>query len=275
MPSRSTAISAIPKRADELAALLHELSLHDDASELRHFVEVCRRSLRVRTWLFGRFALEPKTQQKFRTFLRDGSAPADGLWSPVLEKEVTSRPPLAPGARDFGGLPESAIWALIKRYQAGRINVMTFLLVRVWLQVAAADRSAPPALWRATLDHWAAIVGDAEGLLARDLLKAIAFFHERPNGLAGGVDIESEDSWKIHVLLYILDHPQPCYRVGDLFDHLPARFRRVRRSGNPYVDRREIRKFCEKHGIRRDRRAGQRPQSNSESFSAQRHPRKR
>jgi hypothetical protein len=251
----------MPERADELAALLHELSLHDDASELRHFVEVCRCSLRVRTWLFGRFAQEPATQQKFRTFLRDPSIPPDGLWSPVLEKEVASRPAAAAVVGEFGGMSESAIWALIKLFQAGQIDVMTFLLVRVWLQLAAANRSAPPALWRATLDHWAVIVGDAEGRLVRDLANAIAFFHERPAGLAGGVDAESADSWKVHVLLYILDHPRPFYRVGDLFDQLPAKFRQIRRNGNPWVERREIRIFCEKHGIRRDQRAGTRPQS--------------
>ena len=250
----------MPERADELAALLHELSLHDDASELRHFTEVCRRSLRVRTWLFGRFAQEPETQQKFRAFLRDSSVPVDGLWSSVLGREVASKPPPAPAvAGEFGGLSESAIWALIKLYQAGQLDVMTFLLVRVWRQIAAADRSPPPALWRATLNHWAAIVGDAEGRLARDLAKAVDFFHERPDGLGGGVDVESEASWKVHVLLYILDHPQPCYRVGELHDHLPAKFRRMRRNGNPWVARQEIRKFCEKHGIRRDQRAGQRP----------------
>jgi hypothetical protein len=266
----------MPERADELAALLHELSLHDDASELRHFAELCRRSLRVRTWLFGRFAQEPETQQKFRAFLRDPSVPPDGLWSPVLEKEVASRPPSSSAVvGEFGGLSESGIWALIKLYQAGRIDVMTFLLVRVWLQIAAAKRSAPPALWRATLEHWAVIVGDAEGRLVRDLAKAIAFFQERPAGLAGGVDAESADSWKIYLLLYILDHPQPSYRVGDLLEKLPAKFRRKRRNGNPWLDRREIRLFCEKHGIRRDRRAGKRPQSNSKSFSAQRSPRKR
>ena len=84
----------MPEKADELAALLHELSLHDDASELRHFVELCRSSLRVRIWLFSRFAKEPATQAKFRAFLRDPGSSPDGLWSPVLEREVTSTRPL-------------------------------------------------------------------------------------------------------------------------------------------------------------------------------------
>ena len=80
-----------------------------------------------------------------------------------MEKEVVSRPTAAAVVGEFGGLSESAIWALIKLFQAGQIDVMTFMLVRIWLQLATANRSAPPALWRSTLDHWAEIVGDAEG----------------------------------------------------------------------------------------------------------------
>lgn len=259
MPSSRKAIRPVPQRADELAALLHELSLHDDASELRHFAEVCRSSPRVRTWLFGRFAAESETQEKFRAFLRNGATVPDGLWSPVLANEVASNPPAVPATDGpYGGLSEAAIWALIKQYQAGRINVMTFLLVRVWRQLAAANRKPPPAVWRATLEHWAAIVAGSDGALIRDLTHAVAFFDDQPVGVVAGAE---GDSWKIHVLLYVLDHPQPAYRVGDLFDHLPEKFRRVRRNGNPYVERREIRKFCEKHGIRRDQRAGRRPQS--------------
>lgn len=256
--SRKTS-SRAPERADELAALLHELSLHDDASELRHFAEVCRASPRVRAWLFGRFAMEPETQEKFRAFLRDPVKAPDGLWSAVLQREVASKPPPVPSNDGpFGGLSESAVWALIKHYQAGRINVMTFMLVRVWRQLAAADRHPPPAVWRATLEHWAAIVGDGDGRLLRDLMHAVAFFNDRPVG----VDVnEDAESWKIHVLLHILDNPQSSYRVGELFDSLPEKFRRVRRNGNSFVERREIRKFCEKHGIRRDQRAGRRPQS--------------
>jgi hypothetical protein len=37
MPAPKKSVSPLPEKADELAALLHELSLHDDASELRRF----------------------------------------------------------------------------------------------------------------------------------------------------------------------------------------------------------------------------------------------
>lgn len=258
MASSRKSVTPLPEHADELAALLHELSLHDDASELRHFAEVCRRSLRVRTWLFGRFATEPATQAKFRAFLRDPSILPDGIWSPLLESEVASRSPEVPAENGpYGGLSEAAVWALLKQYQAGRINILTFLLVRVWRQLAEAGRPAPPALWQATLDHWAALINDPSGRRLRDLKRAVRFFEARPEEISGTTGA-SPESWKVHVLLHILDHPQPHYRVGDLYDALPERFRRIRRNGNPFVDRREVRRFCEMHGIRRDQRAGRR-----------------
>jgi hypothetical protein len=39
MPSPKKSVSPLPGKADELASLLHELSLHDGASELRRFCE--------------------------------------------------------------------------------------------------------------------------------------------------------------------------------------------------------------------------------------------
>ena len=257
MPARKKDRSSAQARTTALAALLHELSLHDDASELRQFVELCRSSLRVRVWLFTRFAQEPETQQKFRAFLKDPVSAPPGIWSPMLQAEVTSVPPRKAATNGrHGGLSAAAIWALIRQYQTKGVDVMTFLLVPVWRQMAAEKRRVPPALWRATLDHWAAIVGDGNGELARELMRAVAFFDERPSGLPNRSAIESVDSWRIHVLLHILDHPQPSYRVGELFAHLPKQFRRLRSNGNPFVALREIRKFCELHGIRRDQRAG-------------------
>lgn len=251
----------VAPRADKLAALLHELRLHDDASELRHFAEVCRSSLRVRTWLFSRFAREPETQAAFRAFLKNPARTANGLWSPVLSREVDSAPERI-NEGPFGGLSEAAIWSLIQQLQVGRIDIMTFILVRIWRQLAAQSRPAPAALWRATLEHWREIVSSPDDRAARDLARAVAFFADQPANAQIG-----DDSWKVHILLYILDHPQPSYRVGELFDGLPAKFRRTRANGNAFVEKREVRKFCEQHGVRRDTRAG-RPRRSKANSSA-------
>lgn len=248
----------------KVSSLLHELRLHDDASEVRLFIDLCRTSLRVRTWLFSRFAREPKTQTAFRAFLRDPARPANELWSAALTREVLS----APERNDdgpFGGLSESAIWRLIQQLQAGRIDIMAFILVRMWRQLAVENRAPPAALWRATLEHWHGIASAPDDRAARDVARAVAFFADKsPDAPV------SDESWKVHVLLYILDHPRPRYRVGELFDNLPAKFRRTRANGNSFVERRELRKFCEQNGIRRDQRAGRPNRSFSRSSVGQR-----
>jgi hypothetical protein len=43
--------------------LMRELTLPDDAADLWALADLCRRSLRVRSWLFGRFAKEPALSQ--------------------------------------------------------------------------------------------------------------------------------------------------------------------------------------------------------------------
>lgn len=233
----------------KLTALLHELRLHDDAAELRQLAELCRRSLRVRTWLFSRFAREPVTQDVFRAFLKDPSSSTAGLWSRVLAAEVASRPdPAAPGP--YGGLSETALWALLHELQAGGIDVRAFVLVRLWRKLADGDRLPPPALWRVTLEYWRDIATARDAGPARQVAQAVKFFAEAEDG--GPVD----DNWKLHLLLHILDHPQPSYRTRDLIAALPAKYRRLRANGNPFVDPREVRKFCHAHGIARDVRAG-------------------
>lgn len=242
------------ERAARVAALLHEVSLHDDASELRHFAELCRTSLRVRVWLFSRFAAEKEIQRKFRAFLRDPDGPIEGLWSEPLEQEVRSQPPSTmPSGGPHGGLSAAEVVALIQRERVSRTDVMSLLLVRMWRNFVRTNRPAPPALWRATLDHWAAIVADGEGRLAHNLAEAVRFFDD-------DVSSSPEGSWKLHLLFHVLDHPKSCYRVSELIECLPERFRRERPDGSLYVEPRLVRIFCSEHGIRRDKRAG-RPHS--------------
>ena len=56
------------------------------------------------------------------------------------------------------------------------------------------------------------------------------------------------DWWKLQLLLHILRHPQESYRTRELHAHLVALGLRV--------DTKEIRRFCTRHGIRRDMRGG-------------------
>ena len=245
----------LPNEA-EFAALLDELGRPDDAAELRHLVELCRRSTRVRAWLFGRFANERDTQAAFRQLLngRDENA---SPWSAGLSRHM--RPRLTPTADSrgrHGGLTEAQILALIKHYQSDKMDVVTFLLVRCWQRFWGSDEmNAPVALWSPTLRHWAAINRDASGRLAHQLVMTLRFFHESAGQATGETDFGFPNTWKIHVLVHILDHPQPRYRVGELRAHLPPKY------GN--VQRKEVRQFCKLHGIERDVNPGERPGTRS------------
>jgi hypothetical protein len=141
------------------------------------------------------------------------------------------------------------ILALIKGYQAGSLDVMAFVLIRLWRRLAGPGRlEAPFALQAATARYWAALASDRSGRMARDLAAVLQFFQERSGRVIGEADFGHASTWKIHLLVYLLDHPRRRYRLGELHDSLPAKYR--------HVDRRELRDFCQRHGIRRDPRAG-------------------
>jgi hypothetical protein len=141
------------------------------------------------------------------------------------------------------------ILALIKGYQAGSLDVMAFVLVRLWRRFASSGRRELPfALQAATARYWAALAGDRSGRMGRDLAGVLQFFQERSGRVIGEADFGHASTWKIHLLVYLLDHPRPRYKLGELHDSLPAKYR--------HVDRRELRDFCQRHGIRRDPRSG-------------------
>jgi hypothetical protein len=141
------------------------------------------------------------------------------------------------------------ILALIKGYQAGSLDVMAFVLVRLWRRFAnAGSREIPFVLQAATMRYWATLASDRSGRIARDLADVLMFCRERAGRVIGEADFGHASTWKIHLLVYLLDHPRPRYKLGELHHSLPAKYR--------HVDRRELRDFCQLHGIRRDQRAG-------------------
>ena len=247
------------RNESEFAALLEELRRPDDAAELRHLVELCQRSTRVRAWLFGRFANERDTQAAFRRLLNGtgGNDPDASPWSLSLSRHMRLQSaPAGEGADRHGGLTEAQVLALIKHYQSDKMDLVTFLLVRCWQRFWGSDGMiAPVALWQPTLRHWAAIARDSSGRLARQLATTLRFFHERTGQPIGEADFGFPNAWKIHVLVYVLDHPQSCYRVGELRAHLPAKYAQVQRK--------EVRRFCKLHGIERDVNPGERPGTRS------------
>ena len=235
--------------------LLRELTLPDDGADLWSLADLCRRSLRVRAWLFGRFAREPAAQAAFRLFLSDPGPLHPPPWRCPLAHAIW---PISGGIH--GGLSEMEVLALIKGYQAGSLDVLAFVLVRLWRRFLGSGRKEVPfALQAATARYWAALASDRTGRMGRDLANVLQFFRERSGRAIGEADFGHAGTWKIHLLVYLLDHPRPRYKLGELHDSLPAKYR--------HVDRRELRDFCQRHGIRRDQRAGRPPVVHSQPRS--------
>ena len=69
--------------------------------------------------------------------------------------------------------------------------------------------------------------------------------HEDPND-------GFSDWWKLQLFLYMLSRPKPAYRTREFRSYLAAQ--RID------VSPKDLRRFCARHGIRRDMRAG-RPQT--------------
>jgi hypothetical protein len=108
------------------------------------------------------------------------------------------------------------------------------------------------------------MMADGEAQFLRSALNAVRFFHARITRNIGEVDFGPHNSWKIHLLLHILDSPKPRYRVSELQAGLPAKYR--------HVEQRAIRRFCQRCGICRDTRPGRRPMAGraaSRALSAQ------
>jgi hypothetical protein len=240
---------------EELSDMLDELMLPDDIAELRQFVELCRKSLAIRSWLFARFANEATTRSAFRKALTSTAPHRETrrLWSPNITSMVLGHcQTSASQERPYGGLSKTRILALIIQYQYEQLDLKTFLLVRVWMRFIATGKTEyPVSLVRVTVKHWKSMIGEPSGHLLREASTAVSFFHARSKRTIGEADFGHNNSWKIHLLLHILDCPRANYRVVELQAGLPAKYQ--------HVEQRLIRRFCQRHGIRRDTKPGRPP----------------
>jgi hypothetical protein len=67
------------------------------------------------------------------------------------------------------------------------------------------------------------------------------------------------DWWKLHALVYMLRHRRPAYRTRDVRTHLA--------NLGLQISSLDFRRFCKRHGIRRDERPG-RPRTRSLAHAA-------
>lgn len=240
------------------AAALHAFTESDDDAAFRLFARLCRASPALREWLWEEFARKPKTRAKVAAALAKESSEADAAAfasdNRPLRIEASALRQQMP-ARIYGGLTWSEVEALVRHYQAGKIDLGTFLLVNEWRHETGAGFEAP-RLTLASAGWFGQVVRAGETRLLRHVGKTLRFLASlekapKRRGLFGHTDW-----WKLNVLFYMLRHPRESYRTRD--------FRSYLADLGIEVGTKDIRRFCTRHGIGRDTRAG-RPSSKCHS----------
>jgi len=234
--------------------VLELLAENPDDAAVALFTRLCRQSPKLRAWLWDEFAGSAKTRAEFaRILARTGKADnltlahaagedrARDLENVRLRGQWATESTLRP----YGGLSRPEVEGWIRRYQSGSLHPATFQLVLAWRHTAGTQ-PASPALIRASAAFLAEALGrDNRGLL-RQLVRIERFFRARKK--LGRAAYGHLHRWKVHVLLYMLNHPKRSYRTGELTAHLLAK--KIGISGKL------IRRFCARHGIARDTRPG-------------------
>jgi hypothetical protein len=149
-------------------------------------------------------------------------------------------------ARRYGGLTRSQVILYIRKYQAGKIDMGAFLTATAWRQVTAAHTPAN-ILKIGELFLRSSITQDHPHLV-RQLARAADFFHEKPVGTVTRDKYGYAHWWKLVLFHYILNNPKPKYRTRELRHHLM--------NQKLPVEDKDIRRFCQQHGIDRDQRPG-------------------
>ncbi|MDF9827047.1 hypothetical protein M2447_001136 [Ereboglobus sp. PH5-10] len=245
--------------SDELFALLGDT--HETAA-VTLFLQLLRESPSLRNWL-GTAFLEPHTRSRLTAYLRGEEHHASRgryllAWfarasdARELFTATLARDHKPASVSTYGGLTRAQVVRLVRRYQSGGangVNLLPFLLVHAWRQ--SPDRACPSAalLLMGGMVLQEMFSGTPSSLqLMRHFAKAVEFFHGQPHGSITRKHFGYVNWWKLSVLHYMLNHPKPRYCTRDFAKHLAAQ--------KISVDPKDLRRFCQKHGIMRDTRPG-------------------
>ena len=241
--------------------LLASLTERQSRSAIVLLAEMCRQSREIRDWLCDDFARSAKTRENFAALVDSGASPAMGTADDFAElageahswheeKRRMQAKIALHAPRLYGGLTWDEIEKLVRRYESGSVDAAVSLLVGDWRKAGASAVSSPRLL-RAVGQFLGAVIVRGEKRLLAQLATAIAVqANAKPTSLRTVVGYS--DWWKLHALLFMLKHPRESYRTRDLRGHLD--------SLGLSITSLDFRRLCNRHHIRRDKRAG-RPRS--------------
>lgn len=229
--------------------VLQRLSASDEAASLALVTKLCRQCQEFRLWLWNDFVRSPEVRKEFARVVDDAEAalPASFIeltgesrsWREErrrLRENISTHP--------FGGLSRSEVEILIRRYQAGNIDLGTFLLTHEWRE----EGKESPALAWAGLAFLDSLLPGRSWRAHSHLAKTFTLLRRFDQKAKRRALFSPSDWWKARLLFYLLRNPRGSYRTRELRAHL--------KGLGVEVSAKDIRRFCTRHGIRRDERAG-------------------
>ena len=230
--------------------LLRRLAEHNDESATAAlFLQLYRLSPELRHWLRADYARDAKLRAKVDSLAMRGVPPRvvrfaeltddNGSWRAELRRLKKQMP-----GRLYGGLTWNEVVQLVHHYQAGTLDPGTFLLVRQWRE---AGKASPALIW-AGLAFQESVLPSGKRRLLKHLNQALAFVRKYENKAERRTAVGYADWWKLNALFYILRHPRESYSTRDLRAHLATL--------GLDIGTRDMRRFCKRHGIKRDIQAG-------------------
>ncbi len=222
---------------------------NDESAAASLFLQLYRLSPELRHWLREDYARDAKLRGKLEQLGGHDGPPSVVRFADLTDdndswhKERQRLKKIVCG-RFYGGLTWNEVIELVHHYQAGTLDLGVFLLVREWRE---AGKPSPSLMW-AGFALLESILPSGRRRLLKHLNEALAFVRKYEDRTKRRSIVGYADWWKLHALFYLLRHPQQSYRTRELRAHLARH--------NLTVSAKDIRRFCARHGIRRDMRAG-------------------
>lgn len=143
------------RRTPSNPALLTCVTEDSATAALRLLAELCRQLPALKEWLWEEFARNATVREAFAGLIQEPAAPLDGFASLAgedlawrAERQRLRQHGTTPGI--YGGLTWPEMERLFRRYEAGTLDLGTFLLAHKW-QAARATGKITPELVRASV----------------------------------------------------------------------------------------------------------------------------
>jgi hypothetical protein len=199
--------------------------------------------------LWEDFGRDAKVRNKFAQIVDNAASPQIGAFieltndaGPWQKERDNLRKQIS--AELYGGLKRSEVMQLIRRYQAGTVDLGVFLLAQDWRK---AGKASPLLKWAGT-EFLEQVIPSGRRRLLHHLNKALTFLKSYENKAERRAALGYANRWKLLALFYMLQYPRESYGTRELRAHLAKR--------GLQIGIRDVQRFCARHGIRRDVNAG-------------------